>query len=110
MTSRPHPRYSIARPNSAARSGGTPSPSTPNAQKPINLPSLPTTKPSSQRLKVVIRRLPPGLTHEEFDSVLGHAWTAANGRVDWAQFRPGKVSREYLNPFDEMKTIIADLV
>ena len=95
MTSRPHPRYSIARPNNPARSGGPPTLATANAQKTANLPSLPVQKAGSQRLKVVIRRLPPGLTQKEFEAVLGEEWKVGGGQVDWAQFKPGKLSREY---------------
>ena len=95
MASRPHPRYSIARPNNVARSSGTPTTPTANVPKAINLPSLPAPKAGSQRLKVVIRRLPPGLTQKEFDSVLGDEWKAGGGQVDWVQFKAGKLSREY---------------
>lgn len=45
--------------------------------------------------KVVIRRLPPGLTEEEFWEHLGPQWKAGAGLVVWAQFKSGKVSQEY---------------
>lgn len=47
-----------------------------------------------QRLKVVIRRLPPGLTEDEFDAAMGDTWKVACGKVSWKSYRPGKVSRE----------------
>lgn len=51
---------------------------------------------STQRLKVVIRRLPPGLTEQEFYVALGDEWKTGNGKVTWANYRPGKVSKEYV--------------
>ncbi len=47
------------------------------------------------RLKIVIRRLPPGLTQPEFEETLGEDWATAGDRVDWAVYKPGKVSKEY---------------
>lgn len=48
-----------------------------------------------QRLKTIIRRLPPGLTQQEFETAIGDEWKAGQGKVSWALFRPGKVSKEY---------------
>lgn len=45
---------------------------------------------SSSRLKLEIRRLPPGLTQPEFEEIVGDAWKVGNGKVDWLEFRPGK--------------------
>jgi hypothetical protein len=46
------------------------------------------------RLKVIIRRLAPGLTEEEFWKYLGTEWTVGQGRVDWASYKNGKDSKE----------------
>ena len=51
-----------------------------------NAPKTPTT-----RLKLEIRRLPPGLTLSEFEETLGEEWKPGKGRVDWREFRQGKI-------------------
>lgn len=51
-------------------------------------------KPAAPRLKLLVRRLPPGLTQEEFETALGAEWKVGAGRVSWAQYKPGKVSKE----------------
>jgi hypothetical protein len=53
------------------------------------------TKAHNEGEKLVIRRLPPGMTQEEFVSILGNAWELGKGRVDWFSFAPGKISTEY---------------
>ncbi|KAJ5894871.1 hypothetical protein N7495_006562 [Penicillium taxi] len=55
-------------------------------------------KPPSQRLKLIIRRLPPGLTRAEFVETLGLEWTAGAGKVDWLEFKAGKVSKDAAKP------------
>lgn len=70
------PRYAIARHRPQQNMGPTP------------------TKAASPRLKVIIRRLPPGLTETEFYVCLGEEWKLGRERVDWASFKPGKVSKE----------------
>jgi regulator of nonsense transcripts 3 len=45
-------------------------------------------------MKLVCRRLPPGLTKAEFESVLGDEWKLGAGRVDWMNYRKGKISKE----------------
>lgn len=54
------------------------------------------------RLKLEIRRLPPGLTQEEFQNVLGEEWKVEGGRVDWIEYRGGKIKRynRTLNPLE----------
>ncbi len=52
-------------------------------------------KPATTRLKIVIRRLPPGLTQAEFEEALGDDWRVNRGKVDWAVYKEGKVSKEY---------------
>jgi len=46
--------------------------------------------------KVVIRRLPPGLTEDEFLKVLSEDWKAGNGKVDWFSYKAGKISQEFV--------------
>lgn len=69
-----------------------------NAATRKNAPAQSTSKPSSRtpapRLRLVIRRLPPGLTETEFWAVLGDDWRVGAGRVDWAAFKDGKISKE----------------
>ncbi|KAL8865591.1 MAG: hypothetical protein Q9174_006809 [Haloplaca sp. 1 TL-2023] len=60
------------------------------------MPSAPAVPPS--RLKLVIRRLPPGLIEEEFKDILGEEWQNGNGKVDWTSYKPGKVSRDPSKP------------
>lgn len=51
-------------------------------------------KPASPRLKLLVRRLPPGLTATEFENALGQDWKVGAGKVDWLEYKPGKVSKE----------------
>lgn len=51
-------------------------------------------KPVSPKLKVVIRRLPPGLTEGEFTTILGDEWKLGLGKVDWFSYEPGKDSKK----------------
>ncbi|RKF53464.1 putative nonsense-mediated mrna decay protein [Golovinomyces cichoracearum] len=64
----------------------------------VDAPRQKTVTPSVSRLKFLIRRLPPGLTQEEFMSTLGPEWKVGQGRVDWALFKPGKISRDPSKP------------
>jgi regulator of nonsense transcripts 3 len=52
-------------------------------------------RPPSSGEKVVVRRLPPGMTEAEFTSILGAEWAVGKGSVDWFSYAPGKVSSEY---------------
>ena len=52
----------------------------------------------SPRLKLICRRLPPGLTRAEFESALGEDWKVGAGKVDWINYRKGKISKEYDAP------------
>ena len=51
-------------------------------------------KPPGPRLKLLVRRLPPGLTEVEFETALGGEWNVGAGKVDWFKYKPGKVSKE----------------
>jgi regulator of nonsense transcripts 3 len=52
-------------------------------------------KPPAPKLKVIIRRLAPGLTQQEFTTLLGDEWKLEQGKVDWFLYKPGKDSKEY---------------
>jgi hypothetical protein len=54
-------------------------------------------KPPQQRLKLLVRRLPPGLTKTEFEEKLGDDWKLGGGRVDWFLYRKGKISKEHVS-------------
>ncbi|EEH05120.1 conserved hypothetical protein [Histoplasma capsulatum G186AR] len=58
----------------------------------------PSPKPAAPQLKVLIRRLPPGLTAQEFVAVLGDEWKVGNGKVDWFRFKEGKVFKDPAKP------------
>ncbi|KAK5165429.1 uncharacterized protein LTR77_008958 [Saxophila tyrrhenica] len=47
-------------------------------------------KTQAPRLKLEVRRLPPGLTLTEFEETLGDEWKLNNGKVDWREYRQGK--------------------
>ena len=49
------------------------------------------TKTPAVRLKLEVRRLPPGLTLLEFEEIVGEDWKLGNGKVDWRDYRQGKV-------------------
>ncbi|KAG5973717.1 hypothetical protein E4U55_000314 [Claviceps digitariae] len=44
--------------------------------------------------KLVIRRLPPGMTQQEMITILGPDWEVSKGKVDWLSYVPGKVSAD----------------
>ncbi|GJN84721.1 hypothetical protein PLIIFM63780_008284 [Purpureocillium lilacinum] len=48
--------------------------------------------------KLVIRRLPPGMTVAEFVAILGPDWEVNKGKVDWLSYSPGKVSTDPSKP------------
>lgn len=51
-------------------------------------------KTAAPRLKLICRRLPPGLTEEEFLTILGDEWRQGAGKVDWVRWEQGKISKE----------------
>lgn len=55
-------------------------------------------KVAAPRLKLIVRRLPPGLTCAEFETGLGDEWKVGQGKIDWFQFKPGKISKECALP------------
>ncbi|KAF5022367.1 hypothetical protein F66182_5568 [Fusarium sp. NRRL 66182] len=56
------------------------------------------TKSHNEGEKLVIRRLPPGMTQAEFVSILGSEWELGKGRVDWFSFAGGKISTDPSKP------------
>ena len=46
------------------------------------------------RLRLIVRRLPPGLSRAEFEDVLGQEWGEGRGKVEWLGFKEGKISKE----------------
>ncbi|OAX81646.1 hypothetical protein ACJ72_04013 [Emergomyces africanus] len=55
-------------------------------------------KVAAPRLKLLIRRLPPGLTVQEFEAALGDEWKDGNGKVDWFHYKEGKISKDPAKP------------
>lgn len=45
---------------------------------------------NTARLKLVVRRLPPALTKDEFLSTLGDDWKIPSNKIDWLDYRCGK--------------------
>ncbi|GAD97747.1 nonsense-mediated mRNA decay protein Upf3, putative [Paecilomyces variotii No. 5] len=67
-------------------------------QKNASTSTKSTAKPPTPRLKLVVRRLPPGLTQAEFESALGDEWKLGASKVDWFQYKQGKVSKDPAKP------------
>ncbi|KAF2855955.1 hypothetical protein T440DRAFT_550365 [Plenodomus tracheiphilus IPT5] len=55
-------------------------------------------KAAQPRLKLVCRRLPPGLTKAEFEGLLGAEWKVGAGKLDWVSYRKGKISTDAAKP------------
>lgn len=47
--------------------------------------------PRAAGIKVLVRNLPPGLTKEEFEVACGDEWRIGAGKVDWTDYRHGKI-------------------
>lgn len=62
-----------------------------------NTPKQTASKPASSKMKLIVRRLAPGLTEAEFFSVIGEDWKVGQGKVDWFQYKAGKDSKEYVH-------------
>lgn len=65
---------------------------------------------NTARLKLLVRRLPPALTKDEFLSALGDDWKVPSNKIDWLEYRCGKIkapgktslqSRAYLHLTNE---------
>jgi regulator of nonsense transcripts 3 len=59
-----------------------------------NPPKASVNKPATPKLKVIVRRLAPGLKEEEFKTCIGDEWKVGNGKVDWFDYEPGKDSKK----------------
>lgn len=57
---------------------------------PVNAATRAAPAKAATRLKLEVRRLPPGLTLTEFEETLGEEWKLNNGKVDWREYRHGK--------------------
>jgi regulator of nonsense transcripts 3 len=55
-------------------------------------------KDEGPRLKLIIRRLPPGLTESEYQTAIGPEWSLGQGRVDYYVWASGKTSRDPSKP------------
>ncbi|KAF2813337.1 uncharacterized protein BDZ99DRAFT_486607 [Mytilinidion resinicola] len=65
---------------------------------PAAAPRGPSAKAAAPRLKLVLRRLPPGLTKAEFEAALGDDWKLGAGKVDWLLYKAGKISKDLAKP------------
>ncbi|KAF2496203.1 hypothetical protein BU16DRAFT_370067 [Lophium mytilinum] len=65
---------------------------------PAAAPRGPSAKAAAPRLKLVLRRLPPGLTKIEFEAALGDDWKLGAGKVDWLLYKAGKISKDLAKP------------
>ncbi|KAI5200207.1 hypothetical protein AUEXF2481DRAFT_748 [Aureobasidium subglaciale EXF-2481] len=45
---------------------------------------------NAPRLKLLVRRLPPALTKDEFLATLGEEWKIPSNKIDWLDYRCGK--------------------
>lgn len=64
------------------------------AQSSADAAKTPKMKTPVQGEKVVVRRLPPGMTEQEFLAILGEEWAVGHSKVDWFSYWPGKVSQQ----------------
>lgn len=91
-----NPRVTIAKPARANGVLSVPVSATqrgPRQNANNNTPRAPSAP--SGRQKILIRRLPPGLTRLEFEEALGEEWKVGGEKVGWADYKPGKISKEY---------------
>lgn len=88
----PAPRVSIAKPNRP--NGVLTIPATATQKKNGTSQENTAGRAPVAKLKVVVRRLPPGLTQKEFEEALGDDWKSGASRVDWISYKPGTISKE----------------
>ncbi|KAI1372235.1 Smg-4/UPF3 family-domain-containing protein [Hypoxylon crocopeplum] len=65
---------------------------------PGDTPKVTKAKDPPRGKKVLVRRLPPGMTEAEFWVILGDEWKKGNGKVDWTSFQEGQISQDPSNP------------
>ncbi|KAI0424968.1 Smg-4/UPF3 family-domain-containing protein [Xylaria sp. FL1042] len=51
-------------------------------------------KTQAEGKKVVIRRLPPGMTADECWAILGEEWQVGKGKASWARYDDGEISND----------------
>ncbi|KPM35367.1 hypothetical protein AK830_g11201 [Neonectria ditissima] len=93
-----HENHAPSKTGRGRGSGGKPGDATKNATEGDTTPKPAKTKPHSEGEKLVIRRLPPGMTQTEFASILGNEWDVGKGKVDWFSYAPGKISNDPSKP------------
>lgn len=94
-TPTPSPRRSATKIMATPRANGVLSiPASATQKRATAGPARPFTKAMTPRLKVLVRRLPPGLSLDEFEAGLGDEWKVNGGKVDWVVYKEGKVSKE----------------
>lgn len=79
----PHPNSLLSVPASATKKQGSSRTDTMSSRS------------TGPRPKMIVRRLPPGLTQSEFEAIIGKEWQVNGGKVDWAVYKSGKVLKEY---------------
>ncbi|RMZ90491.1 hypothetical protein DV736_g2263, partial [Chaetothyriales sp. CBS 134916] len=68
------------------------------ATKKTGAPPKQGNRASAPKLRLIVRRLPPGLTGTEFWAAIGEEWQVGKGKVEWAAFKDGKVSKDPTKP------------
>ncbi|KAB2575031.1 Regulator of nonsense transcripts 3B [Lasiodiplodia theobromae] len=61
-------------------------------------PRAATNRSHQPRLKLVVRRLAPALTQQEFELAMGDEWKLGQGKVDWFTYKAGKISKDLAKP------------
>jgi regulator of nonsense transcripts 3 len=92
----PHKPITIAKPSHSSRPGGVLP--VPNTDKTKVTTTQNSHKEPEPRLKVVVRRLPPGLIEDEFFEAVGDEWKVGKGKADWVSYQKGKISKDPSKP------------
>ena len=88
-------RVTIAKPVRANGVLAVPASATQRGHRPNtsnNIPRAPSAP--AARHKILVRRLPPGLTQAEFEEALGEEWKPGGEKIGWADYKPGKISKD----------------
>jgi hypothetical protein len=90
------PKILVARPKEPNSTATQPRNGQDAANVPRNRSRPQTSKPRADlpRQKLVVRRLPPGLSQAEFEQFLGEEWKLNAGKVIYSRYKPGKLSKE----------------
>lgn len=76
---------------------------------PVDAPKSAKAKAAAQDgVKIKIRRLPPGLTEQEFVATLGNVWKAGNGKVGWFEYHPGHIPKRFVANTSPKCTAVAN--